>query len=315
MAESCDVITFENEFINLDALKHLEAEGVVFRPRLSALSPLLDKYEQRKYLEQIGIPVPQFHLLDNTSSINFDFPVVVKARRHGYDGQGTFMVHTAAQLTELVQSLKGIPLMIEEYVSFERELAIMVARNARGDVVTYPVVETYQKDQVCHWVISPAEISTTVQLEAKKIAEHLLTHLEVIGIFGIEFFLTSEGKLLVNEVAPRTHNSGHYTLDACRISQFEMHLRTVTDYPGKLDDLNCTPAVMVNLLGYEHSHHDYAEKKAKIAAIPHTYVHWYGKTESRPGRKLGHVTVLIEDTHTDPQAIAQRIESIWYEET
>ncbi|MEA5534260.1 5-(carboxyamino)imidazole ribonucleotide synthase [Crocosphaera sp. XPORK-15E] len=312
LAEQCDVITFENEFIDLDALKKLEATGVCFRPSLSALSPLLDKYQQRSYLQNIGIPVPLFALLDNPSSLNFAFPVVVKARRHGYDGQGTFIINTSTELTALFQPLKDVPLMVEEYIPFEGELAIMAARNASGEVITYPVVETYQQDQVCRWVIAPANIAETVTIQAKQIAEHLLTQLDFVGIFGIEFFLTSEGKLLVNEIAPRTHNSGHYTLDACDVSQFEMQLRAVTEHPLGSSELNCLGAVMVNLLGYENSHHDYAEKRAKIAEIPHAYLHWYGKTESRLGRKLGHVTVLIKDTHTDPKAIAKTIESIWY---
>ncbi|MEM8780966.1 MAG: 5-(carboxyamino)imidazole ribonucleotide synthase [Cyanobacteria bacterium P01_G01_bin.49] len=313
LVDKCDVITFENEFIDLDRLKQLEAKGACFRPSLSALSPLLDKYQQRCYLQEIGIRVPQFALLDGTLAIDFSFPVVVKARRHGYDGQGTFILNTSTELAELYERLKDVPLMIEEYIPFERELAIMAARNVTGDIVTYPVVESHQKDQVCRWVISPAAIAETIQIEAKKMTKHLLTQLDVVGIFGIEFFLTLEGQLLVNEIAPRTHNSGHYTLDACDISQFEMQLRAVTEDSLKLGKLNCIGAVMVNLLGYEHSHHDYGQKRAKIAQLPNAYVHWYGKTESRPGRKLGHATVLLKDSQINPQAIVKKIESIWYE--
>ncbi len=312
LAQKCDIITFENEFIDLDALQKLEANGVCFRPSLSALSPLLDKYEQRSYLQEIGIPVPKFSTLEDILSQPFNFPLVVKARRHGYDGQGTFIINTEAELTSLSQRLKDVSLMLEEYIPFEKELAIMAARSITGEVVTYPVVETYQKEQVCRWVIAPANVPETVQIEANKIAKHLLTELEVVGIFGIEFFLTSEGKLLVNEIAPRTHNSGHYTLDACEISQFEMQLRAVIERSLGSTDLNCLGAVMVNLLGYENSNYDYVEKRNKIAALPNTYVHWYGKTECRVGRKLGHVTVLIEDNNTDPEMIAKEIESIWY---
>ncbi|MDJ0508241.1 MAG: 5-(carboxyamino)imidazole ribonucleotide synthase [Crocosphaera sp.] len=312
LAQKCDIITFENEFIDLDALRNLEAKGVCFRPKLSALSPLLDKYEQRSYLHNIGIPVPKFTTLENISSFNSDFPLVVKARRHGYDGQGTFIVKTEAELTSLLQRLKDVPLMLEEYVPFEKELAIMVARSITGQVVTYPLVATYQKEQVCRWVIAPAHVPETLQIQANKIGKHLLTELDVVGIFGIEFFLTSEGELLVNEIAPRTHNSGHYTLDACDISQFEMQLRAVTKHQLGSTQLNCLGAVMINLLGYEDSYSDYAEKRNKIAQLPNTYLHWYGKKECRAGRKLGHVTVLIKDHTTDPEMIAKKIESIWY---
>ncbi|WP_107666472.1 5-(carboxyamino)imidazole ribonucleotide synthase [Cyanothece sp. BG0011] len=312
LAEKCDVITFENEFINLEALKKLESQGVCFRPKLSALSPLLDKYQQRSYLKSINIPVPKFTTLEALSLTDFNFPLVIKARRHGYDGQGTFIIKNSEELNHLLEKVNNIPLMVEDYIPFERELALMVARNVKGEIVTYPVVETYQKEQVCHWVIAPANISETVQKEARQIAEHLVTQLDVVGIFGIEFFLTSDEQLLVNEIAPRTHNSGHYTLDACDISQFEMQLKAVTDHPLGSTQLNCLGAVMVNLLGYENSHYDYQEKRQKIANLPHTYVHWYEKTESRVGRKLGHVTRLIKDHKIAPETIAKEIESIWY---
>ncbi|MEL4895425.1 5-(carboxyamino)imidazole ribonucleotide synthase [Crocosphaera sp. Alani8] len=311
LAQKSDVITFENEFIDLDALKKLENNSVCFRPKLSALSPLLDKYQQRSYLQSITIPVPKFTTLEKLSLNDFGFPLVIKARRHGYDGQGTFIINNEKELSDLSSS-KVNSLMVEEYVDFERELAIMAARSTTGEIATYSLVETYQKDQVCHWVVAPANVSETIQLEAKKIAEKLLTELDVVGIFGIELFLTSEEKLLVNEIAPRTHNSGHYTLDACDISQFEMQLRAVTGQPLGSTKLKALGAVMVNLLGYENSHDDYQEKRNKLAQIPHTYVHWYGKKECRPGRKLGHVTSLIKHSNINPETIAKQIESIWY---
>ena len=313
LARKCDIITFENEFINLDALKKLEASGVIFRPKLSALSPLLDKYEQRSYLQSIDLPVPKFTTLEKLSLNDFNFPLVIKARRHGYDGQGTSIINNQQEL-EVLASSETNSLMVEEYIEFDRELAIMAARSTTGEIVTYPLVETYQKEQVCHWVIAPANVSETVQLEAQKIAEKLLTELEVVGIFGIELFLTLDGNFLVNEIAPRTHNSGHYTLDACEISQFEMQLRAVINKPLGSTELNYLGAVMVNLLGYEKSHDDYQEKRNKMAQIPDSYIHWYGKTESRPGRKLGHVTVLIKDDNIKPETIAKEIESIWYNE-
>ncbi|EAZ91624.1 5-(carboxyamino)imidazole ribonucleotide synthase [Crocosphaera chwakensis] len=312
LAEKCDIITFENEFINLEALQKLESKGISFRPKLSTLYPLLDKYKQRSYLKNINIPVPKFTTLEELSSNHFDFPLVIKARRHGYDGQGTFIIKNTEELNPVLKQANNRLLMVEEYIRFQQELALMVARNAKGEIVTYSVVETYQKEQVCHWVIAPANISETVQKEAQKIAEHLVTELDVIGIFGIEFFLTPEGKLLVNEIAPRTHNSGHYTIDACDISQFEMQLRAITDQSLESAKLNCLGAVMVNLLGYENSHHDYQEKREKMAKLPNTYIHWYEKKESRPGRKLGHVTRLIQDNKIEPQSIAKEIESIWY---
>lgn len=316
LAARCEVITFENEFVNLEALAPLARQGVCFRPSLTALAPLLDKYQQRRYLQQIGLPVPAFAPLTRESEIT-SFPAVLKARRHGYDGQGTFILQTPAELTAACQSLGETPALLEAYVPFERELAVIAARSASGEMVVYPLVETQQENQVCHWAIAPADISPAWQREIEEMACHLLEKLQYVGVLGIELFLTATGQILVNEVAPRTHNSGHYTLDACETSQFEMQLRAVTGLPLGSPHLRCQGAVMVNLLGYEYSQSDYGEKLASLAAIPGAYLHWYGKVEARPGRKLGHVTVLFPAASpaTSQQELlemAKRIESLWY---
>ncbi|MDF2388229.1 5-(carboxyamino)imidazole ribonucleotide synthase [Nostoc ellipsosporum NOK] len=316
LATKCDVISFENEFVNLDALSALAHQGVCFRPRLEALTPLLDKYHQRCYLRDLGLPVPSFFAVEHenlSSKIeSLDFPVVLKARRHGYDGQGTFIIQDLATLQEKLNSSKNL-FLIEEFVPFERELAIIAARSVQGEVVTYPVVETQQEQQVCRRVIAPADITVKQATEIAAIAHTLLNSLEVVGIFGIELFLTGDGRVLVNEIAPRTHNSGHFSLDACKTSQFEQHLRAVCGLTLGDPALQCASAVMVNLLGYENSLSDYQSQRQKLAAIPQAHVHWYGKSESRPGRKLGHVTVLLD--HHDREgaiATAHTIESIWY---
>ena len=315
LATLCDVITFENEFINLSELKLLAQKGVCFRPSLDNLAPLLDKYDQRCYLQQIGLPVPRFTTLSPGQNIlsPYGFPVVLKARRHGYDGQGTFILPDRAALEDTWQSLPQPEMLLEEFVPFEKELAVIAARNAQGEIIVYPVVETYQKNQVCRWVIAPAEVSPKIQSQVKAITHTLLSKLQFVGVLGIELFLTNREEVLVNEIAPRTHNSGHYTLDACYTSQFEMQLRAVTDMALGSPNLKSPAAVMVNLLGYEHSHHDYQDKLAEIANIPQAYIHWYGKKESRPGRKLGHVNVLLAEAKRElGQQLSQKIESIWY---
>lgn len=329
LASRCDVITFENEFINLEALMPLIQQGVCFRPRLEALAPLLDKYDQRCYLEDIGLPQPNFMTLEgevgdeqfihsdsfgqpmNLSEL--EFPLVLKARRHGYDGQGTFIIKDSSSLQETWKKLGYRPVLLEEFIPFERELAAIAARSVTGDVVVYPVVETQQEEQVCRRVLVPAEISLDCVAEIEAIARTLLNSLQVVGVFGIELFLTTSGKVLVNEVSPRTHNSGHFTLDACETSQFEQQLRAVTGLPLGSSALKCDGAVMVNLLGYEYSQDNYLDKRQKLANLHQTFVHWYGKTESRPGRKLGHVTVLANSgQRSDALLLAQEIESIWY---
>jgi len=346
LASRCDVITFENEFVDLEALSPLTQQGICFRPGLQVLSHLLDKYDQRCYLQQLGLPVPKFIALEPQRSqgrvgevtesefrpsplTQFGFPVVLKARRHGYDGQGTFIIKDLDTLQQKLaaatkQQSGHQPLfLLEEFVPFERELAVIAARSSAGEIVTYPIVETQQQDQVCRRVLVPADISPDVAAEIEAIAHTLLESLQAVGVFGIELFLTSDGKVLVNEIAPRTHNSGHFTLDACEVSQFEQHLRAVCDLPLGNSALRCDRAVMVNLLGYEYSQHDYLEQRQLIAQIPQAHVHWYGKTTSRPGRKLGHVTVLLdaENRHAANAmpaaralAYAQKVESIWYQQ-
>ncbi|MGE5660572.1 MAG: 5-(carboxyamino)imidazole ribonucleotide synthase [Actinomycetota bacterium] len=330
LAARCDVITFENEFINLEALRLLEQQGTIFRPRLSALAPLLDKYHQRCYLQDLGLPTPQFATIESELaadaigdlvgkwSVNRKFPVVLKARRHGYDGQGTFIIKNEAELQSICAKLGPQPLLVEEFVPFERELAAIAARSVTGEVAIFPLVETQQENQVCRRAIVPADISLEVMTQIQAIAHQLLNSLQVVGVFGIELFLTSEGKIFVNEIAPRTHNSGHFTIDACETSQFEQHLRAVCQLPLGRTTLKCDWAIMVNLLGYEYAQSDYAAKRQQLAQIPGAHVHWYGKSESRPGRKLGHVTVVQEgksqgDKRSEALALAHTLESIWYE--
>lgn len=350
LARRCEVITFENEFINLGALRLLEETGVEFRPKLDSLAPLLDKYEQRCFLQDLGLTVPRFVAIQQVpvpeqdryteeelaamEAQEKDFippppteplpepdpdpRLVIKVRRLGYDGQGIFIVEEKEEFWGVLDRLGQTPAILEQFIPFERELAVVAARSLQGEIVVYPVVETQQENQVCRRVLVPADISSEVKQEVEAIARKILDKLQAVGLFGIELFLTAEGKLWVNEVSPRTHNSGHYTIDACKTSQFEQHLRAVCGLPlGEVDLLK--PAVMVNLLGYENSQTEYYSlKRQLIAAIPNARIHWYGKTESRPGRKLGHVTILLDEPSTDQRSqlleLARQVETIWYGE-
>ncbi len=330
MAEHCDVITFENEFIDLPALRQLEQKGIAFYPQLDCLAPLLDKYEQRQYCNSINLPSPPFATLHSEADLSslsekvnsVGLPLALKTRRHGYDGQGTFILSTLDQVIDTWQRLGYQPVLLEAFVDFEKELAVMVARSPSGEVAVYPVVETQQIDQVCRRVIVPAPIESglaeNVVNEVREIATHLVNSLGVVGIFGIELFLTRSGEVFINEIAPRTHNSGHYTLDACETSQFEQQLRAVCGLPLGSTALTrqgaVRGAIMVNLLGTETATSDYANKRAALSQIPDATVYWYGKRQSRIGRKLGHVTVLT-DAPKDSAAVAEAIahvESLWY---
>ncbi len=313
----CDVITFENEFINLTALSPL-AQQILFYPSLSSLAPLLDKYNQRSYLQSLDLPTPKFVALSKGTDLSqLGFPVVLKARQHGYDGKGTFIAKTRSHLEQLLNEFgNGLDQwLLEEFVPFDCELAVMAARSPDGEIVIYPVVETQQVDQVCRRVlVLPQEPAIVEQVKA--IARSLLTSLDFVGIMGIEFFLL-EGKVWVNETAPRTHNSGHYSLDACVTSQFEQQLRAVCGMPLGDPALQYAGAVMVNLVGYESAEQNYRSQRQQLEQIPHAHVYWYGKSMSRPGRKMGHVTVTLSSTdistgREEVLAIAQNIESIWY---
>ena len=316
LAGLCDVITFENEFVNLEALNQLAQTGTLFRPNLNTLAPILDKYHQRCFMRDIGLPVPQFLSWDNTTPQPLSYPLVMKARRHGYDGQGTIILKNSQDLETTWKSWGCPSVLLEEYIPFEQELAIIAARFPNGEIAIYPIVETQQENQVCRRVIAPATLTPQQTTEIEQIARTLLGSLQAIGIFGIELFLTKQGKVLVNEVAPRTHNSGHFSLDACETSQFEQHLRAVCGLPPGQTTLKSAGAVMVNLLGYETSQNSYLEKRQRIADIPNAYLHWYGKTESRPGRKLGHFTVLLNSPPSELRQhaleISHQIETLWY---
>jgi 5-(carboxyamino)imidazole ribonucleotide synthase len=322
LAQHCQVITFENEFVDLPALKELETQGVCFRPGLSVLAAVLDKLEQRQFLRSLGLSVPAFAAItpqDNPQALGFDFPLVIKSRRHGYDGQGTFILRDEVELQEFWQRFESDPtdiaqrFMVEAFVPFERELAIMAARSATGEIALYPVVETYQKQQVCRWAIAPVTLPPPTQTQIETLATKLLEALDAVGILGIELFLTPDNRVFVNEMAPRTHNSGHLTIDACATSQFEQHLRAVCGLPLGDPALKVAGAVMVNLLGFETAQSDYIEKRQRLANFPNAKVHWYGKADVKPGRKLGHVTVLLESADRENAiAVAQQIEALWY---
>ncbi len=321
LAQKCDVITFENEFVDLDGLGKLAAtDDACFLPPLSALAPLLDKYTQRCYLQELGLPVPQFALLEQAALPPwFKFPVVVKARRNGYDGQGTFVIKTQAALESLCDRYPDTPFLLEEFVDFDRELAVIAARGVDGEVVTYPILETQQEDQVCHRVFTIQDLPTETIDLCDLIASKLMTSLAAVGVFGIELFATPDGRVLVNEIAPRTHNSGHLTIEACATSQFSQLIRAVAGLPLGSTALTCGSAVMVNLLGYEDTQSDYLAKRQQIAALPHAHLHWYDK-QSRVGRKLGHVTLLVAtdaknertDDRSPAEALARQVEAIWY---
>ncbi|MBE9107837.1 5-(carboxyamino)imidazole ribonucleotide synthase [Nodosilinea sp. LEGE 07298] len=318
LAAQCDVITFENEFIDCAGLQTLAESGTIFRPSLDVLTLVLDKRHQREFFAQIGLPNPRYNYLDGDESEAdlaakaeiIGFPLVMKTRRLGYDGQGTTVVKEASELSATWDRFDHVPVLLEEFVPFKQELAVMVARSTQGDVAVYPTVETQQVDQVCRRVFAPARVRAGVDSRMEGIARTLAEQLQLVGVVGIECFLTQNDRILINEIAPRTHNSGHYSLDACQTSQFEQQLRTVSDRPIGPTTLTCSQAVMVNLLGLDEPEDSHHRKLQVLKELPQSTLYWYTK-DIRPGRKLGHITQCFGPAE-DPTAAAAAIEAIWY---
>jgi 5-(carboxyamino)imidazole ribonucleotide synthase len=287
------VVTFDHEHVPPEHLRTLEAEGHACRPGPHALLFAQDKAAMRERLGALGVPCPRNATISSRDDLEaFGFPAVVKTTRGGYDGKGVWIVRSAADADEAFAADR--PLLAEELVDFRRELSALVARSPSGEVRSYPVVESRQVGGVCAEVIAPApELDTELAAAAKALAERIATELDVTGILAVELFETTDGRLLVNELAMRPHNTGHWSIDGAETSQFENHLRGVLDLP-----LGCTHArapwsVMVNVLG--GAVEDLVAQRAVVlAAEPDVKVHLYGK-EVKAGRKVGHVTAYGSD--------------------
>jgi 5-(carboxyamino)imidazole ribonucleotide synthase len=298
LAEGALAVTLENEFVDVDALAWLEARGVPVFPSARTLAAVQDKLEQKRLLRAAGVPMPDFapvtRLEDITrAAADWGWPLLLKARRNGYDGYGNATLRGPEEIAPAHARL-GWPeraLLVEAWVPFERELAVMVARGRGGACVIYPVVETVQQDHICHVVRAPASIPPETAARAAEIAQRAVEVIGGIGVFGVELFALADGSVLYNELAPRPHNSGHYTIEACETSQFAQTLRAVLGLPLGSVALRAPAAVMVNLLG-EGSGPARAEGLAEALAVPGAHVHLYGKLTTRLGRKMGHVTAL-----------------------
>ncbi|MYJ58889.1 MAG: 5-(carboxyamino)imidazole ribonucleotide synthase [Synechococcus sp. SB0672_bin_6] len=294
LADQVDVIGFENELVDLAPLRPLEQAGVVFRPSLDTLSTLMDKRRQRHVLQDLNIPVPTWVDLNEALTHperlhDFDYPLMAKAASGGYDGRGLQTIDDAEALKAFAETVDTEDWYLERFVDFERELAMVGSRSVTGEARCYPLLETRQPGQVCTTVLAPASVPQDVEARAVTIVGSILQQLDYVGVLAVELFLAPEG-LLVNELAPRTHNSGHLTIEACATSQFEQHLRALTGTSLGPTHLSTPGAVMVNLLGFEDSRKTYAHEQQALAALPGFHLHWYGKRVSRRGRKLGHVT-------------------------
>jgi 5-(carboxyamino)imidazole ribonucleotide synthase len=298
-AAGCDVLTFDHEHVPTGHLRTLQAEGVVVRPGPDALEHAQDKLVMRRRLTALGVPCPRWAEVTDAAGLaafgdQVGWPVVLKTPRGGYDGKGVRLVEHPHDADDWLAGAeaRGAPLLAEERVAFTRELAVLVARSPHRQAAVWPVVETVQVDGVCREVVAPAPISEEHALAAQQAALRIADGLDVTGVLAVEMFDTDRG-VLVNELAMRPHNSGHWTIEGSRTSQFEQHLRAVLDLPLGETAMTAPHVVMANVLGGDYADM-YAGYLHCLAHDPGVRIHMYGK-EVRPGRKVGHVTALGRD--------------------
>ena len=314
LARLARVVTLENEFVDWRVLQSLEDRGVSMLPSPACVRVVQDKLLQKQALARAELPVPLFRDVADPEGViaaadELGWPVMLKARRDGYDGRGNVLVSRAEEADAACQRL-GWPereLFAEAWVEFERELACLVVRGLDGGVAEYPVVETRQDPglHICREVVAPANVPGSVATQAATIARGAIRAVGGVGAFGVELFLLKDGQVCINELAPRPHNSAHYTIEACWTSQFDNHARAVLGLPLGDTSLRAAAAAMVNLLGSGGQPVDDDSLRPALSE-PHAYVHLYGKSENRAGRKMGHVTA-IGDSREEAVARARRV--------
>jgi len=295
LAKSSDVITYEIELANSKALKNLELKNYPIFPSPHSLYLIQNKFRQKKFLEENNLPVPEFKKINSINDLllvakRFEYPLMLKACEDSYDGRGNYLIKCKEDISIAYNSFQNREIFAEKYVDFKTEISIMVARNKKGQIATFPIAENIHKHNVLDTTIVPANISPKIKQAAESIAKNVVTCLNDIGIFGIELFVSPKDELFINEIAPRPHNSGHYSIEGCSISQFEQHLRTILNFPLSNPEL-VRPTVMKNILGPPNFSGNYRIiGLSKLLALPSTKIHLYGKNITSPGRKLGHIT-------------------------
>ncbi|WP_029100872.1 5-(carboxyamino)imidazole ribonucleotide synthase [Brevibacillus thermoruber] len=310
LAEISDVISYEFENVDARVAEVLESRAYV--PQGSRLLRITqNRIREKTAIRELGIPVAPFRVIDTLDSLRaaigeLGLPAVMKTATGGYDGKGQWVLRSEAELAEAYEALSkaGTELIVEQFVPFQLELSVIAARNPSGELAVFPAAENVHRENILHLSIVPARVPDDIRQRAEAIARTIAERLDVVGLIAVEMFLTASGELYVNELAPRPHNSGHYTMDACVTSQFEQHVRAVCDLPLGSTEL-LSPVVMVNILG-EHLQ----PVLDRIGQLPRTAkLHLYGKHESKPKRKMGHLNVLAPSVE---EALAQieRLE-IW----
>ena len=311
LALQSDVVTYEIESGDSEVLESL-GTSVSINPSPATLKIIQDKYLQKKFLRENGIPTGEFVLVESLEDLRekiakFHFPSLLKARRDAYDGRGNFRIENENQVELAYQSFSKRPVMLEKVVDFKMEVSVIAARNTQGEITTYPVVENIHKDNILEMTIAPARVNEKVTCEARDLAKRTMEVLHGAGVFGIEMFVTQDNKILINEIAPRVHNSGHHTLQSSVTSQFEQHIRAILGLELGMTDL-VHYAVMCNILGPKDFHGKY--HPIEIDQKEGVFLKMYLKEEAKPQRKMGHFNVIdVKDTK-DMNALIRKAQEI-----
>ena len=306
-----DIITYEIESGNSEVLESINAE-VTINPLPTTLRIIQDKYLQKKFLRENGLPVAEFVIVESIKDVkekikHFGYPVMLKARRDAYDGRGNFRIENPEQIEQAYEQFSGRPTMLERVIDFQMEVSVIAARNTKGQIATYPVVENIHEDNILKMTIAPARVNKKISDEAEKVAKKTMEVLHGAGVFGIEMFVTKDEKILINEIAPRVHNSGHHTLQSSATSQFEQHLRAILGLElGKTDLLHHT--VMCNILGPRGFQGKY--KSITLDQNDGVYLKMYQKDEANPQRKMGHFNVVDINDTKDINMLIKKAEEI-----
>ncbi|KTW32047.1 phosphoribosylaminoimidazole carboxylase, ATPase subunit [Pneumocystis jirovecii RU7] len=319
LSERCNILTIEIEHVDIKALKHIFLNGKVkVHPSPNTIEIIQDKYLQKLHLTKHGNPTIESISIKNTledirlAGEKLGYPFMLKSRTMAYDGRGNFKIDSLESAYSSLSVFENVSLYAERWVPFMKELAVIVVRNEEGVIGSYPVVETVQSDNICRLVYAPARVSFTVSENAKRVAEKAIQCFSGAGVFGVEMFLVTNGDIIINEVSPRPHNSGHYTINACSISQYESHIRAVLNLPFPSDSFNFltfkTFAIMLNLIA-DDLKVEYMEICRKALIVGGSSIYLYGKKEQRRGRKMGHITIVASSMSEAEYKLQQILQS------
>ena len=321
LIKNCEKVIFENEWVKIEKLKQLGSE-VFFIPDLDSLDPLVDRISQKRFIDKLNLPSPKwlpikhFKNLDGEDIKIWKFPMMAKSFKGGYDGKGNKKISNKDELDIFLNLNTSEEWIIEEWIDYEKEIALIGSRDKDGVIRVFPLVETFQSNNVCHWVLSPAETSYEINLFAYNIFSSIVNELNYVGVLGIEFFFGKSG-LLINEIAPRTHNSGHFSIEACNSSQFDQQICISSGIQPPDIKMNSKGALMINLLGLRKNHSLNIEDRInQLSNINGANIHWYGKSKETFGRKMGHITFLLDENNHEKRCekanlLKKEVNDIW----